>query len=99
MKALQEKLRDYKFLIKHKIGWKEIKRIIGIRKSNYYHYVSLQQKIGIKGLVVKKSKRPKKFSFAVSNGKLVQSQRITSLQLNFKTSNLSFAPLHYCSTN
>ena len=52
MKALQEKLRDYKFLMKHKIGWKEIKRIIGIRKSNYYRYVSLQQKIGIKGLVV-----------------------------------------------
>ena len=56
VKALQEKLRDYKFLMKHKIGWKEIKRIIGIRKSNYYCYVSLQQKIGIKGLVVKNQK-------------------------------------------
>jgi transposase len=59
VKALQEKLRDCKLLTKQKVGWKEIKRIMKMERSSYYRYVSLEQKIGIKGLTAR-SKRPKK---------------------------------------
>ena len=53
VKALQEKLRDCKLLMKQKIGWKEIKRIMKMGRSSYYRYVSLEQKIGIKGLIAR----------------------------------------------
>jgi predicted transcriptional regulator len=59
VKALREKLRDCKLLAKQKVEWKEIKRIMKMGRSSYYRYVSLEQKIGIKGLIAR-SKRPKK---------------------------------------
>jgi putative transposase len=60
VKVLQEKLENCKILMKQRVEWKEIKRIIGMGRSTYFRYKNLERKMGIKGLVAK-SKRPKKF--------------------------------------
>ena len=60
VRVLQEKLDNCKILMKQRVNWKEIKKIVEMGRSTYFRYKNLKKKMGIKGLVAK-SKRPKKF--------------------------------------
>ena len=60
VKELKVKVAQCKLLREKRLYWSEIKKIVGISRSNYYRYKKLVSEVGIKGFIKTKKLRESK---------------------------------------